>query len=632
MFRARRDCHSPMRHTEIGVGWCWLLALMCLGTLFSAAQTVSAVEIVDVRWGFDGKVVRHRFNLLSILVDNPKPDPFDGELRVQKTINGGQDVDAVLVEPVYVGPFARKWVQFYPYVGMDYESFRLQEVDQAGHRFPWVDLPDPRRGWPARVLVESAGSPALRGVPVKRFPDELFPPFVTATDSLQALLMDSVPNWAEPRREAFLDWLYKGGTVFVLQSGNQRFPEFPATLNVLAGPLDETTYGAGRVIRVEATRQQLSKDRLENLFSRLPRRLLVNYEGETTEISAVDDESLDDDQKTANLYTDSSDPLSSRSFLASLKSMTRPKHNWPLLHLMFWIYIGLVFPGCWLLGRKYTDYRVVYLALLATVAVFSVLFAIVGRRGYGEATAVNSTAIIQALPNDMADIASWSNVFVTSGGDYDIRHTGQGVLYSTCNISEKVPGAILNGADANFLVDMPPFSSREFAGRMRVPLSLPRIRRVKSDQAAPPVMQGAVFVSDVDFPANAESFVLLHGSNFHAVTQRGREITVGSVMGNPEGYLRLGENSNWNYGYNEWDQQEQPAIEKYRELIVPLIARELGVGSRGDAQAYALAPHVARLFYFAPLIPELQIQNRYLGKQDGYGIYVVDIPLADSDP
>lgn len=599
---------------------CW----MVLGT----TSTNWALEIIDVRWGFDGKVVRHRFNVLSILVDNPLPDPFDGEFRLQKTINNSQDVDATLVEPVYVGPFARKWVQFYPYVGMDYESFALQEVNKDGHRAPRVSLPDPRRGWPARVLIDPISSPALRGVPVKRFPDELFPPFVTATDGLQALLIDSVPNWAEPRRQAFLDWLYKGGTVYVLQTGSQRYPEFPATLKVLDSPLDETTYGAGRVYRVALTRQQLTKDSLTNLFASLPKRLVVNYEGETTEISAVDDETQDEAAKGTNFYSDSSDPLSSRSFLTSLKSMTRPHHNWPLLHLMFWIYIGLVFPGCWLLGRKYSDYRVVYLALLATVGVFSVLFAIVGRRGYGEATAVNSTAIIQALPDEIADVSAWTNIFVTSGGDYEIRHPGEGVLYSTCNISEKVPGQILNGADANFLVDMPPFSSREFAYRARLPLPLPKIRRADPDQDFRGIVQGLKFESDADFPAQAESFVLLYGANFYTVARSGRQLTAGGVLGGAEGYLRIGQNNNWDYGYRGWEDQEQPVLQKYRELMIPLISRSLNIGSRGEAQAFGLAPNVARLIYFAPLPSELKIQNSYLGKQDGWGIYVLDLPLT----
>ena len=61
--------------------------------------------------------------------------------------------------------------------------------------------------------------------------------------------------------------------------------------------------------------------------------------------------------------------------------MTKPEHNWLLLHFMFWVYIALVFPGCYLLGKRWSDFRVVYAGLLSTVALFSLLFSYVGQRG-----------------------------------------------------------------------------------------------------------------------------------------------------------------------------------------------------------------------------------------------------------
>lgn len=634
MFRAGRLLlRFP---TDVRYRVCWIVARdarilgYCLMVWLLASHSALALEIKDVRWGFDGKVVRHRFNVLSILVDNPQPVAFDGEYRVQKHTNSGQDVDAPLIEPVYVGPFARKWVQFYPYVGADYEGFSVQEIDKEGRRAPRVKLPDPQRGWPARVLIEPASTPALRGVPVKRFPDELFPPFVTATDSLQALLIDSVPDWAEPRRQAFLEWLYKGGTVFVLQTVRGQYPDFPSSLKVLDGPLDLSTYGAGRVYRVALSRQGLNKESLTDLFANLPKRLVVNYEGETKELSAVDLENSEESTQGFNSFADSSDPLSSRSFLGTLKEMTRPEHNWPLLHLMFWVYIGLVFPGCWLLGRKYSDYRVVYLALLATVGVFSVLFAIVGQRGYGEATAVNTTAILQTLPDGQVDVAGWTNVFVTSGGDYEIRHTGNGTLYSTCNFNEYVSGIILNGADANFFVDMPPFSSREFAYRMRLPLTMPKFRWNDFTQVSQGKLPGQSLESSIDLPAEMENIVLLYGTSFYTVGRQGRKLTVGGNMGGPEGYLRINDQNQWQYNYQPWRDSEKTAMEHYRDLLIPLITREMNISSRGDAQAFQLSPYVARLIYFAPLPDELKIQNPYLGKQDGWGIYVIDVPMSES--
>jgi hypothetical protein len=405
-------------------------ALCLLGTLLAVCLNTSAADAVDVvstRWGFDGKVVVHRFVPLSILVNNPRPEAFDGELVLLRLGNQIEVVDAAVSEAVYVGPFGERWVQFYPYIANPGESFRL-EVRVKNRVLTETVIPGARQGWPARVLIEPASRQTRAATPIKRLPDVLFPPFVTATDGLQAVLLDAVPNWDEPRRQAFLDWLSLGGTAFVLQAAGGEFPRFPTNLAMLNGPLDQERYFAGRVIRVAKTRGDLTAEAAEEIFKALPPRMVSDTEGNLKELSPLDDDETDKAGAVAN-FGDPGDPLSVGSFFSKLKALTKPEHNWPLLHLLFWLYLGLVFPGCYLLGKRTSDYRIVYVALLAIVAVFSVLFGVVGRRGYGEATTVNSVAIVRELPNGFASIAQWSNAFVTSGGTYRLTHDGQGTLF-----------------------------------------------------------------------------------------------------------------------------------------------------------------------------------------------------------
>jgi hypothetical protein len=596
---------------------------VCFALLVSNAW---AVDVVDVRWGFDGKVVRNRFNLLSVLVNNPHPEAFDGELVLHKQMGGGQRVDAPVVESVFVGPFGERWVPFYPYVGNDWEEWELEVRPKKGRRGLQVKVNAPRTGWPARVLIETAKNPAKRTLPVKKLPEVLFPPFVTATDALQAVLFDAPPDWDEPRRVAFLDWLYRGGTAFVLNDATGNAPVFPASLGVLNSPLENSTYGTGRVIRVSLTRFELDPPALTRMFSALPRRLVVDREGLVKEQSAVDiDEDLS--QRQASEFQDSSDPLSANSFLARLRGMTRPKHNWALLHLLFWSYIALVFPGCYLMGRKWTDYRVVYVSLLAVVVVFSLLFGLVGQRGYGESTKIHSVAIARPLPDGHLDVSEWSNAFVTMGGDYTFQHPGVGALYSTCNITELVKGSIRNGAEAEFQVDIPPFSSREFAHRVKVQAKLPQLTvercEIENDQ-----LRALTIATDAQFPQNEELITALYRNRFYSVNRVQGKLQLGSGLGSVAGYLRVQDN---NYGYYNpygpgWGQQERPAIEEFRDLFTPLIARSVNVSRMGDAEALSVPEHVVRLFYFGPITPEFAAQSKYLNRNEGWVLYAVDLP------
>ncbi len=597
------------------------LAAICVGTSPHAAD---ALDIIDMRWGFDGKVVRQRFMPLSIFVNHPLPSAFEGEMRLIKHGGGGSPIDAPLIESVFVSPFGERWVQFYPYCANDWgEDFTLEVFDKNGRLVQSVAVPVARSGWPARVIIDTGKSVARKNTPLKRLPEQLFPPFVSALDGLQAVFFDGVPDWDEPRRQAFLDWLQLGGTAYILHDNDDKTLAFPAGLAALNNPLEESTVGAGRVIRLEYTRAQATAQILASALSRLPPRLIIKADG-TIEKGPILD-STEAEENGNQSYQDAGDPLASTSFLSRLRKMTKVEHNWPLLHFLFWIYIGLIFPGCYLAGRKWTDYRTVYLALLGTVAVFSVLFGLVGRRGYGEASAVHSIALARLLPDGQADVSQWTNTFATSGGDYSIKHIGQGTLYASCNTSEAVRRWIRNGADAEFLADIPPFSSREFAHRIKIPLTAPKFR-VTAGGPTPEGLRGVVISVDGVLPPKAEFNALLYGDSFYSVQRMDGKLSVGGKIGTAAGYLRVQDYNNWQHNFGGgWGHDDQTTEQKFREMFTPLISRSLNVKSQGDAEAIQLPPHAARLFYFAPMTDEFRVINPYLGRQEGWVLYTVDL-------
>ncbi|HET6422488.1 MAG TPA: hypothetical protein VFG20_02320 [Planctomycetaceae bacterium] len=608
----------------------FLLGILCGLAMITMPASARALDLVEVRWGYDGKLTRNRFNVLSILVNHPLPTAFEGEMRLTKRMASGGRVDAPVVESVFVSPFGERWVQFYPYIsslGNSAEDFHLDVISKDGRLVQSLDLQPARFGWPSRIMIEPAGV-ARKNVPLKRLPDILFPPFVTATDGLQAVFFDSVPNWDEPRRQAFLDWLQLGGTAFVMHDATGKHPEFPATMGVLNGPLDERMVGAGRVFRVAYARTEATPERLTDTLEVLPPRRIVRSDGQTYEEPALD--AGEQEQVVNTNFGDGSDPLSGSSFLTRLKNMTKPDHNWPVLHLLFWIYIALIFPGCYLVGRKWADYRLVYLMLLGTVALFSLLFGYVGQRGYGEATAVHSVAIARVLPDGQADVTQWSNVFVTSGGDYDIAHEGLGTLYSTCNIAEAVPRWIRNGAEALFRADIPPFSSREFSHRIKTRVTVPKFA-VTSSQFVGGNLRAITLSVDGTVPPQAEMITLIHGDRFHNLTRSGEGLQSLGSIGTAAGYLRVQDfQHNWQFGMMGYGQSNRPAIDVYREMILPLMARRLGVHTDGDAQTFRLPTDFVRVMYFAPMTDELFVQNSHVGKQEGWVLYSVDVPLKEA--
>src|SRR5689334_6966879 len=121
------------------------------------ATSVHALEIQDVRWGFDGQVLPERFNVLSVLVANPSSAPFDDALSLYKTQGTATRVGAIEEQPCYLAPFSARWVQFYPY--LDQEG--LEWVLSWG-RTQWRVQPQPRFGPPATVLLTESDPLAMR--------------------------------------------------------------------------------------------------------------------------------------------------------------------------------------------------------------------------------------------------------------------------------------------------------------------------------------------------------------------------------------------------------------------------------------------------------------------------------------
>ena len=415
----------------------------------------------------------------------------------------------------------------------------------------------------------------------------------------------------------------------ILKDVGGKFPDFTGPLSVLKTPLEDQLFGAGRVLQLPINRSQFGEEELRQVCTSLPK----NYQPPNSEksddiVDRVDEAPIINQGQ--NGYGEGTDPFKSNSFLGQLKQMTKPEHNWWLLHFMFWVYIGMIFPGCYLLGKRWSDFRVVYAGLLGTVAIFSLLFSYVGQRGYGESTAVHTVAIAKPLPDDQMDVASWSNIFVTSGSIYDIRHNGFGTLYSTCNDAEQVKGEINNGAEAVFKVDIPPFSNREMASRAKIAYAGPKLVIESFKEENGRLSELEIDVQGVK-QADVERQFALIGNTFYMLNWKDGKLVLANETGNVSGFLRINERHNqYNYGYPYYnDYNKQTPAERYAQMFELLLSRGLSVSREKDAEQLRLPPGVVRIFLYAKLPDEFKVQSKRLGHQEGRVLYSIPTSLND---
>jgi hypothetical protein len=434
----------------------------------------------------------------------------------------------------------------------------------------------------------------------KQLPDELFPPSVAATSGLGSLLLDHAPRWEPAKRRAFLDWLRAGGKVHVLMDANGHYPVFSDELSVLNSPEDRTRMGSGLVVRHAATAAQIQKQDVND--------------GDAGKKPRTDDSG--EAFQTTN------------SVLSTLSQLSRAHLDWGLIYLLAILYLGLVGPGNFLVGRRLADYRLRIVVLVGTVAAFALLFNFVGRRGQGEASVVHTLSYARAVDGDTYDVTQWVNVFATRGGHYTITHAAPHNIYSTGQDYESVNGWIESGKEGQFVVDIPMFSRRGFLHEAEMKGADMGVKIV--DWEGADSLKKLTLAAQPDFTKQILEGWLVQGRQIYTMkladgrlefAESGRQPLLASLSApDPQQSPRP-------YGNRyEDDLSDADVQQQFRMLAKKLIAWSLGLEDSGD-QGAPSPPTDGRvqLFLFARSPQSFGVAGGQFGREIGYVLYRLDL-------
>jgi hypothetical protein len=567
-----------------------LAGLMLLMSLASG----HALEIRETTWGFNGLVVPDRFNLLSVLVVNDSPKPFDGTLELFKSHGFGSRIGATYSEPIYLGGFGSRWVQFHPRITQEMDW----ELRWGPGPFERYELPRPREGPPARVFLQDAADPQRPPAGLRVLPDHLFPVTVAATDGLHSVVLDHLPRWEPARRTAFLDWTRAGGIVHLLPGSTGQHPVFADDLAGLNSNRTQHKIGAGWVVRHAEPRSGISDAGLSD----------AGYPMPTLEAS---------DQIVLYQLDD--------MFLRALAPLTRARHSWGLLYTLAVVYLLAVGPGHYLLARRLRDYRLTTAVFLLGVGGFALLMNFAGRRGQDEASAVYTMSYARAVGGDQFNVTQWINAFVTRGDYYTIAHPADHNLYAAAQEHEPVNAIIDAGRDGRLLVDLPVFSRRGFLHQAR--MTGPTIEpRVLDWQQTDDHFALSIEVND-GFPSDTRGIWALHRGTFYPLT-RAPNGRLTSEAGDPD-FLALDKIQQVYQGHYYRHSTEEPDPAAQMEKLLPAtVGLALG-GVEGFrkylSQPASILPEPVRLFVLAASPASFATGHPQLGREIGYTLYHIDL-------
>jgi hypothetical protein len=440
------------------VACCVIVMAGLAGPRPAAAQAPSddlEISVPETVWGFDGKAVKETFTPLSILVQNPGPRIASGTMRLDRQMPLDSVKEPPIEIPFDVPPFEERWVQIAPYIVDEFTPWQLTWGKKPSQT---VEIPQPRLGDVAVVLMVNPNDrPRSTGV-LRRFRSNLFPASVTATDGLETVFLNSIPDLQGARLQSFLDWLHRGGHIVLLHGDDQKYPTFPSALAALNDPADVFHVGSGEVRRLALDASDVNEKQLR-LTSRPDRRDVTQRE------SAV---KFNDPYKTYNgRYPWSRD----RAVLEKLEGVSRFHRRWWVIYPLALLYLLAVFPGSYAIAHTPQGVRRFYIAYFAIAIAFSWAFKTLGGVGGGDRNRIRSATIAHQLSPGVFDCSQWCSMAAVDGGRYTLTHEGSGRCYAHNEEFETPHGLITAGAGAKYELEIPVASTRTVVTRMRATAS-----------------------------------------------------------------------------------------------------------------------------------------------------------------
>ncbi len=617
-----------------------LTALVILTTVGSTAVAQSdrqELKVVDHIWGFDGRVQPGQFNPLSILLDNQTNDPIEATAslqRIQGMLNysGGQ-----YQQNIFIAPTKRLWIQFYPYVSNSYtieweltvndgDKFKNVKLEEFTQPRPAIKLDsDQEIQLPQVIILDKSDAMMALPTTVKHLPENIFPPYASATVGLHSVFLDHNPDWELPRQQAFMSWLKMGGRLHLLKDRRDEFPKLSGALADLNQPLSEFNIESGKVTRHSIQREDVTED--------LVRRI--------SRTSVLRDELTDADQirkvNTPGMYIETEPSSIDDSMFREMRELTFPEHNWFLIFTLALAYIGLLFPGCYVLSKKKQyHFLSTYGAIAGLSIVFSVLFLMIGRRGYGESTNIQTMAIARAEDATHWSVFQWNTFFVTAGDNYQAGSDGQQSVFSTANTMDRENVTMTSGSNGRIRMRIPPYSSQTFVSRRHVTASNWNLKLLAHSLDPTGLVSLSIQTGD-DFPAlTTNEYMALAGSQIYTLrfdsgTKRLELIgTAKSLSQYCQPNMDAMYQNPWNMGYSQPDDVRSEKQRFMEDSLTTLVSRSLLDDLTNRPHDFQLPADRIRLFVYTDIPEEFRMPVSEDVQETGRILFVKDLPLQDS--
>ena len=251
-------------------------------------------------------------------------------------------------------------------------------------------------------------------------------------------------------------------------------------------------------------------------------------------------------------------------------------------------------------------------------------FHAVGSRGYGENTSVHSVAIATPATDGRMVINQWSNLFVTGGGIYEVKHLAEGLIYSSGQMQESVLGVAYNRPIGLMQTDVPSFSSRTIlhTGVLKTAPLSPKIDEIS-------VKKDELTNLKISLPDDQNWPTLQAGHFLYKKRLYRCSVSEGMLQksGGSTTLQTMLQVENWNINQYYWNKKEYSVGQLYDMSLDPLIAHDLGLKSDQERDEFSFDEDKVRVYLYAEMPEEYFAHKDISAQQDGRVLYTFDLHI-----
>ncbi|WP_417850038.1 hypothetical protein [Thalassoglobus sp.] len=607
------------------LGWLFMWSMLLPVTAYAQGSDPDLLVVAETAWGFDGRVKVQEFVPLWIQLKNISSTPWQGELQLSRKMRGERQFGATIVQEVSLQGDEIRWIQLSPYVLDDLEDWVLRWGPGKNHV---IDLPPVLKGESPTVLVYDSDAVLQDTTVFRRMSEERFPTSVTSTDSLRGIILDHPPFWQGARARAFQDWLFLGGRVYILHNRDGKYPVFPMALAFLNSEQTQFRIGSGYVRKIPQKAES---------FSMTQAGVEIFNDDWTSEDEKLRKEIL---QAKANQYGPyggiNHSWSKNRDLFRELMELSKFERFWPLIYLSVFAYLATLWPGCYIIGTQQKNVTRFYALFFAATGFFALTFSLLGQVGGRAENRSRSVLLARSLGEGSFDVTGWTVLANIYSGDKGISHAGNGVLYSTTQETEYVPGELHSGTGGVASFEMLPDTKRTLLHRARVRTVRPNPRILGSGGDDLKLQSLSFDITGAFDEAPIFAIAIVRGNVYELDIKqnllefdRRRQPTVLTQ------YLQ--KPIDFNMNFNMWggprqvdedgtEDEKLIGFERYRTLIRPMVGSSFGLGNEIDLRKLKSHSSGVRLYVLTKTPADFEFDSKDFPDREGVVLFSYDYP------